>query len=431
MVKSFKKLTVILICVFMLAALSGCRAEAAMSAEDFSELCAEGTPQQVEAVIKAGTDVNAINELGWRTPLMNAAGRNNNPEVLRVLIQAGANVNAKDNYGSTPLMYAALNDNSEVFKALIQAGANVNAKNDDGWTPLMLAAGDNSAEVVSVLIKGGADVNAKFDDGRTALSFAAKENGPEVVSLLLASGAAVSENDVQLALWNERLMNTDVAEELQAARDRKAVSNGEAQSVIKVVVTGDNVNIRSAPSANGKIYGQAHSGSYFLVDPVSVRDKGDNSEWYKILFDIDAFGEIIRQTDKQPAFEYTNPYISARFVEEEPLNDYDEHNLRYFAQGRPVYYQVGQDFSEYGLFSEAWRREVKTLLSLYLEPKAGARTIEVPAGTVVLFDSDHEGRLSHHYDMDDVEWFYVADENKKLIGFVTREQEDAHFDNDF
>jgi len=205
------------------------------------------------------------------------------------------------------------------------------------------------------------------------------------------------------------------------------------QGVIRVVVTGDNVNIRSAPSVKGKAYTQTNSGACFLVASVPVRDESDNSEWYRILFDIDAFGDIIYQTNKMPLFQYANPYISARFVKSEPLSDYDKHALEYFAKGRPPHYQVGENFSESGWFSEdyAWSREVKTPISLYLEPKVGAQRIEAPAGTIVLFDSDHEGRLRHHYDMDDVRWFYVADESGKLIGFVTSEQMDEHFDKDY
>ena len=60
-----KKLTVIFLCVFMLwVTLSGCRTEAAMSADDFTELCQSGTPQQVQAAIQAGADVNAKSDKG-------------------------------------------------------------------------------------------------------------------------------------------------------------------------------------------------------------------------------------------------------------------------------------------------------------------------------------------------------------------------------
>ena len=228
--------------------------EAAASEEDFFTLCGSGTPQKVEAAIKAGADVNETSEIGWWTPLMLAAEHNENPDVLSVLIQAGADVNAKnpkedstplmdaarcnknpevlsvlilagaevnekDIVGSTPLMWAAGDNSAEILNVLIQAGADVNAKSDAGWTPLMEAAWQNSAEVLNALIKAGAEVNAKADNGWasgwTALSFAAEKNKPEVVSLLLASGATVSENDLELAQKNERLKDTSVIEELR------------------------------------------------------------------------------------------------------------------------------------------------------------------------------------------------------------------------
>ena len=61
------------------------------------------------------------------------------------LIQDGANVNAKNDTGTTPLMIAAGNNpNPEVLKGLIEAGADVNAKDKDGDTPLMIVAYNNS-----------------------------------------------------------------------------------------------------------------------------------------------------------------------------------------------------------------------------------------------------------------------------------------------
>ena len=69
------------------------------------------------------------------TPLMYASGFNSNPEVLIVLIKAGANVNARDDNGKTALMYAArYNSNSEVLSDLINAGADARAKDIDGKT---------------------------------------------------------------------------------------------------------------------------------------------------------------------------------------------------------------------------------------------------------------------------------------------------------
>ena len=84
------------------------------------------------------------------------------PEQITALIKAGADVNAKDNYAWTPLMYAAMNPRPEVIAALVKAGADVNAKSKDGETPLMIAAAKNSnLDVIAAMVKAGADVNAR------------------------------------------------------------------------------------------------------------------------------------------------------------------------------------------------------------------------------------------------------------------------------
>ena len=88
---------------------------------------------------------------------------------VKTLIDAGADVNAKDKDGETPLCYQT---NVKVVKALIDAGADVNAKDKDGKTPLMKAILLSNVDVVKTLIDAGADVNAKDKDGKTALEMA-------------------------------------------------------------------------------------------------------------------------------------------------------------------------------------------------------------------------------------------------------------------
>ncbi|MFW6025873.1 MAG: ankyrin repeat domain-containing protein [Candidatus Woesearchaeota archaeon] len=63
-------------------------------ADEFLELVKDASPEKVQEAINAGADVNAIGEKE-RTALMVAAGNNNNPDVFEILINNGANVNAK------------------------------------------------------------------------------------------------------------------------------------------------------------------------------------------------------------------------------------------------------------------------------------------------------------------------------------------------
>ena len=133
--------------------------------------------------IKAGANPNA-RDVGGRTPLFRAE----DPAVVSALIQAGADVNAKNNKGNTPLFppFLIIENRPAIVPVLVQAGANVNARNDNGDTPLFRA---EDPAIVSTLIQAGADVNAKNNKGETPL-FRALE--PTVVSALIQAGADVN-----------------------------------------------------------------------------------------------------------------------------------------------------------------------------------------------------------------------------------------------
>lgn len=154
-------------------------------------------PAAVKILIDAGADVNCVGESG-RTPLFETIGQayaaeegfktgggiRGAPyyiESIKLLIAAGANVNARSEHDRTPLHEASLSfrgftDLPEIIRILIAAGANVDARDDEGETPLMWAASHNAAENAEALIAAGADVNAKTKDGLTPLWYAAHAN---------------------------------------------------------------------------------------------------------------------------------------------------------------------------------------------------------------------------------------------------------------
>ena len=136
----------------------------------FHKLLKTGTPQEVQAAINEGADLKAQDEYGM-TPLLYAAW-NNDPEVIRALLKADLDVNSKDK--ADALRWAAsTNPNPEMITVLLKAGAEVNARDKNGWTALMLAARDNqNPEVITTLIKAGADGKAKNTDGKSALDYA-------------------------------------------------------------------------------------------------------------------------------------------------------------------------------------------------------------------------------------------------------------------
>ena len=130
-----------------------------------------------------GTLVIKKGELLWK------AVEKNNVQMVKLLIVAGADVNAQDNNGWYPLHFAAKYNSKEVAGLLIAQGAGVNARDNSGYTPLHFAAEDNSKEVAELLIAQGAGVNARDEFDWTPLHFAAKYNSKEVAELLIAAGA--------------------------------------------------------------------------------------------------------------------------------------------------------------------------------------------------------------------------------------------------
>ncbi len=136
--------------------------------------------------------LNEGNHLGY-TPLRLAVERS--PAVVAALLDAGADTEAADAYGSTPLHYAVLNRaDREVLALLLEHGADVNARDNQGQAPLHLAAKRHRVDAARLLLGQGAQVNARDDGGRTPLSYAMPTNrGPdpkqqEVYELLRSHG---------------------------------------------------------------------------------------------------------------------------------------------------------------------------------------------------------------------------------------------------
>ena len=166
-----------------------------------------GNVEVVRALLQAGADPNAwqmsfATDYGWGwTPLHLAAGSNADPDVVRALIEAGADIDAPsgESYrqGNSPLHYAAENPNPAVATVLLDAGADVNARSARGRTPLhMAAAGASDPAVIELLVEAGADVNALDAAGRAPLHTAAYHNHrPEITNALITAGADINARD--------------------------------------------------------------------------------------------------------------------------------------------------------------------------------------------------------------------------------------------
>jgi hypothetical protein len=166
-------------------ALAEARLERAVAVEDL---------EKVRAMLKAGFDLNRqaakCDEPFIHRLMRQLRATPRTQELMAALAAAGADFNAANQFGVTPLMYAVLTGPGQV-KTLLAAGANVNAADDNGRTPLMLAAYEGKLDVVKLLAQAGADVNARDAKGQSVLSYALAGGNErkKLIQLLKKAGA--------------------------------------------------------------------------------------------------------------------------------------------------------------------------------------------------------------------------------------------------
>ncbi|NEX60819.1 ankyrin repeat domain-containing protein [Noviherbaspirillum galbum] len=134
-----------------------------------------------------GAEVNARDEEG-NTPLICAAIRGNT-DIADVLIRKGADVNAGNGAGHPALMWALEHDQPAMAKLLIQRGAHINTCSANSDTALILALARGHDDIAKVLVERGADVDRRSVDGNCALHFAVNRGRPDMVRMLLDHGA--------------------------------------------------------------------------------------------------------------------------------------------------------------------------------------------------------------------------------------------------
>ena len=156
----------------------------------------EGDEGMVRLLIRKRADVNAEGNDN-NTVLHSALSTRANNAVVHVLIDEGANVNAKNSYGITALHLATWEGNTEIVRWLVDGRADVNTIDRGGRTVLHSAVGPwkTSETIVLTLVNKGADLNTRGSDGSTVLHWAAEKGNEAVVRLLVDKGAAVNAKD--------------------------------------------------------------------------------------------------------------------------------------------------------------------------------------------------------------------------------------------
>ena len=162
-----------------------------------------GNPEMTLLLIQAGADPNVKSKVG-KTP-MTVAAESGKVEVLEVLVENGGTIEAIDQIGGSPLLWAAgLSPSSDTLEYLIKVGGNVNLIDTNGMTPLIWAAGIGQPSSVKTLIDNGADLEVvEIHQKETALMRAARIGKPETLGYLIDAGANLN---VRNALGHNALL---------------------------------------------------------------------------------------------------------------------------------------------------------------------------------------------------------------------------------
>ena len=185
-----------------------------------------GNLEAVQQLILNGADVNKTNSFTNDTALLRSL-YGNFPQITRLLVYSGADINAKNNYNHSP-MYVALEKKQAEFidlflssgvteglnsaylfracaqknpmgvLAMLKGGIDPNVKNEKGNTPLIISASLGDVSSVQSLMAYRADVNAANNDGNTALIYAARYNHPEIIRELLKPQTMQAPLDVNM-----------------------------------------------------------------------------------------------------------------------------------------------------------------------------------------------------------------------------------------
>ncbi|RDW75101.1 hypothetical protein BP6252_06243 [Coleophoma cylindrospora] len=135
-----------------------------------------------------------LNDKSRRTPL-HWASHNGHINIVKLLLEKGADVNAADKDSCSPLYWASQDGQIDVVKLLLEKGASINTAEHTGWTPLHRASEDGHVDVVKLLLEMGANINATGMNGKAPLYIASKNGHGDVVKLLLEKSANVNTAD--------------------------------------------------------------------------------------------------------------------------------------------------------------------------------------------------------------------------------------------
>jgi 7,8-dihydropterin-6-yl-methyl-4-(beta-D-ribofuranosyl)aminobenzene 5'-phosphate synthase len=184
-------------------------------AGEIHEAAAQGQLQTVQQLLESNPELaTELSERGFTA--LHLATNGGHIDVMKLLLDTGAEINAGDRDGDAPVHWAAYAGQDEALQLLLQRKVDRKARNRRGWTALMWTAARGHTSTAELLISAGLAVNTSDSQGSTPLHEAAGNGHTDVVKLLLAHGAKVNATDgwgdcpLHLASWNGDLRSAEL-----------------------------------------------------------------------------------------------------------------------------------------------------------------------------------------------------------------------------
>jgi len=158
-----------------------------------------GDVVRIREIIEAGADVDARNQYSGATALIIAAAwctsEKASREVAALLLDHGAQVNARTDDQQTALICASGEGRANLVDFLLERGADIESIDEKGYTALLMAAEKGYSKAIAILLDRGADLSARNKDGSDSLILASRGGHVEAAGILLDKGADVNLSD--------------------------------------------------------------------------------------------------------------------------------------------------------------------------------------------------------------------------------------------
>src|SRR5208337_1921698 len=156
-----------------------------------------GDLNRVQTLLKAHPELISSKDADGDTALHAAVAAKAGKNLVEFLLASNADINARNNYGCTPLCFAASVRDESMVQLLLDHKADINAKTNNGEPILLSTALLGTPTMVELLLTHGADVNVRDALGRTPLHYAAVGGRPQIVQLFLDHGADANAKDLK------------------------------------------------------------------------------------------------------------------------------------------------------------------------------------------------------------------------------------------